>query len=174
MSEWASITGVMVNLTILGAAIVAVLKFRLFSLLSHRFRSEVACAHSELPDGRILFRGDYIVHNTGERPITLRAVDLQLVRVKEVQGGVIEPNVGAVLASRRIASNVESLRGLHRIEAGERSIFTLRCILDELEAVTFFVCRVEWPHRRDAAPYIGLYVKSDTPNRLQREVSRLQ
>ena len=169
-----SITNVLVNVTVLAAAVVAVVKFRLFNLFSHRFRAEVACAHSQLPGGRILFRGDYIVHNTGERPIALRTVDLRLLRARELDGGVIEPDEATVLAARVIASDRESVKGLHRIEAGERSIFTLRCILDQLDDVVFFVCRIGWPHRRDPAPYIGLYVTSDDRDELRREVSQLQ
>ena len=69
MGALETITKVLVNLALLAGALVAVVKFRLYNILGHRFRSEVACAHVDLADGRVLFRGNYIVHNTGERQI---------------------------------------------------------------------------------------------------------
>ena len=169
--HWETITGVLVDLTILAGAVLAVVKFRLYNLFGHRFRSEVICSHVALSDGRVLFRGNYIVHNTGERQIWLDGVNLKLLRTRTSSDGLIEPDDEGVLAERTLARGGEPYNGLHRLEAGERSIFTLRCVLNDLDDVVFFVCKIQWPYRRDPSPYIALYVKPQGGGEVQREVA---
>ena len=83
--QWATITKTLVNVTVLLGVIVAVVKFRVFNLFTPRFRSEITCTHTDLADGRTLFRGNYMVHNTGERPIWIQNVNLKLMRALEVE-----------------------------------------------------------------------------------------
>ena len=153
-----TISGVLVNVTILLGAAVAVIKFRLYNILGHRYRSEIACAHEELADGRILFRGNYIVHNIGERQIRINKVHLKLHKAA-LRNGIVEPD-DSVVAARTVVGAGGPRKGLQQIEAGERSIFTLRTIIDDLDEVTFFACRIDWDYHRIPSPYLGLYVKA--------------
>ena len=168
---WETITGTLVNVTVIVGALVAVVKLRLYNLLAHRFKSEVVCSHVNLADGRVLFCGDYIVHNTGDRQIWLKCVHLRLVCAKTTSDSLISPNEEAVLAERQLVRGGKPYKGLHRLEAGERSIFSLRCILDDLDDFTFFVCKFEWPYRRTPSPYISLYVKSQCQDDTHRKTA---
>ena len=151
------ITSILVECTILLAAIVGVIKFRLYQLFQHRYRSEFRCTHHELEGGRIIFEGDYIFHNTGERPISISEVELQLYTARSEEGKLV-PDEKRQLFSRVISSK-KGLEGLFDIQAGERSIFTIRCELPSLDDVVFVRCQLDWPHKRKPAPYYALYVK---------------
>ena len=157
---WVQITTIGVNLSLLLAAGVAVVKLRLFNLMSRRYRSEVSCRHHRLPSGRVVFEGNYVLHNTGERPMVVRSVDVRLVGARTADG-VLRPDEDRLLARRRFGSDEASMKGLFTIEAGERTIFPLQVELDDLEAVVFLLGGFTWPYRRDPAPYVKLYVPGD-------------
>jgi hypothetical protein len=164
-------TGTLVNVTIIIGALVAVIKLRLYNLLERRFRSEVQCSHAQLSDGRILFCGDYIVQNTGERQIWIEDVHLKLLGSKLTSDNLVIQNENVVLAARSLPRGHESYKGLHRLEAGERSIFPLRCIVNDLDEISFFVCKIMWPYTRTPSPYISLYVKSQGQHVIPKESS---
>lgn len=153
---WVSITTVAVNISLLLAAIVAVIKLRVFNLLSYRYRSEVECSHIALSSGKILFLGNYTIRNTGERPFDISAIELRLVGVR-LEGKILRPDYGRVLAEHRMGDVESGMKGLFRIEAGERTIFPLQAELDELDELVFLACRFRWPYGREPAPYIALY-----------------
>lgn len=153
---WVSITTVAVNLSLLLAAVVAVIKLRVFNLLSYRYKSEVKCSHHTLPSGKILFLGNYTIRNTGERPMDISSVELRLVGVRR-EGKIVRPDYERVLAEHVMGDVEDSMKGLFRIEAGERTIFPLQAELDKLDDVVFLACRFKWPYRREPAPYIALY-----------------
>ncbi len=155
-----TVTSVLVNLSVLAAAVVAVIKFRLLHILGRRYRSELQCTHHALQNGRVIFSAEYSIHNTGERPIALSCVTLRLHPAAR-EGVLLVPDRQTLLAERVLASADPDKRGLFRIEAGERSIFTLRCELPELNDVVFCFCQLSWPDRRDPAPYVGMYVSSN-------------
>ena len=157
---WATaniVTSVLVNMSVLAAAVVAVVKFRVFRMFSRRYRSELVCTHHALPNGRVIFVGEYSVHNTGERPIALLSVTLRLYpAAREVV--LLVPDRQALLAERILTPQEHGKRGLFQIEAGERSIFTLRCELPKLDDVVFLLCQLSWSDHREPAPYVGMYV----------------
>jgi hypothetical protein len=155
-----TVTSVLVNISVLAAALAALVKFRVFAMFSHRYRSELQCRHHVLPTGQIAFEADYSVHNTGERPIDLTSVTLQLC-ASATDGPLLVPDPGCVLAERVLGARDADKRGLFRIEAGERSIFTLRCVLAQLDTMVFVRCQLAWKDNRALAPYIGLYVRAD-------------
>ena len=159
-----TITSVLVNLSVLVAAVVAVIKFRLLHMLGRRYRSELQCTHHVAQNGRAIFIGDYSVHNTGERPITLSHVTLRLHPATR-EGVLLVPEQQTLLAERILTSADTGKRGLFQIEAGERSIFPLRCELPELNDVVFLLCQLSWSDRRDPAPYVGMYVPSKVVTR---------
>lgn len=152
----ASVTSVLVNLSILAAAIVAVVKFRVLHMFSRRYRSELQCTHHQV-GGRVVFVGEYTVHNTGERPIALSRVTLRLHPAAR-DGALLVPDKGTLLAERVLAPANAGMGGLFQIEAAERSIFTLRCELPELNDVVFLLCQLSWSDSREPAPYVGIYV----------------
>lgn len=152
------ITSILVNLTILTAALVAAIKLQLYNLLERRFRTEFRATHIELGNGAILFEGDYVIHNTGERPIKLSKVDLGLYGVQNIQGQ-LEINREKEIFRRVITAENTDLEGLFHLQPGERSIFTIRCQLSDLEDMTFIRCQFEWPYKRKSGSYLSLYIR---------------
>jgi len=153
-----TVTSVLVNVSVLAAAIAAAVKLRVFRLLSRRYRSELVCRHHVLANGRVVFVGEYTVHNTGERPLALTRVALRLHGAVH-QGVLLAPDERTLLAERAFTPADADKRGLFHIEAGERSIFTLRCELPQLDEVVFLMCQLSLVGRADPAPFIGLYVR---------------
>ena len=155
-----TVTSVLVSVSVLAAAIAAAIKFRILHLLARRYRSELSCHHHVLADRRIVCVVEYAVQNTGERPIAFTQVSLTLhPSVRE--HALLVPDPDTVLAQRILIPS-PATRGLFLVEAGERSIFSLRCELPELPEITFVLCQLSWPDRRAAAPFIGMYVARDS------------
>ena len=150
------ISGFLVDCTLLAAAVMAVIRFRLFNVLGHRWRSELACMHWELDDGGVIFVADYTLQNTGQRPLHLRSVSLTLVGTK-LEGPLLAPDTDRVFAQRTLRSDDPALPGLFQIEPGERTIYTLRCRVDSLDDLVFVLCGFDLKHRRVPAAYRGLY-----------------
>jgi hypothetical protein len=55
LSKLKEISGLLVDLAILAGALAAVVKFLLFNMLGHRWRSELTCVHYEFPDLSVIF-----------------------------------------------------------------------------------------------------------------------
>lgn len=156
-----TITSVLEHLSILLAAIAAAIKFRMLHLLSHRYKSELACRHHVLSDGQVVFEADYTVNNTGERPMYLSGVSLRLCAAQS-RDRLLLPDEERVFAERLHKPADSDKRGLFQIEAGERSTFTIRTMLKNLEPVTFVWCQLSWRQKRLPAPYVGMYVRDDS------------
>ncbi len=157
MESFEKITAILVDITILLAALVGVIKFRLYQLFRRRYRTEFRATHHELDGGKVIFEGDYIVQNTGERPIAISKVELE-IRAARSEKGLLVPDEGSEIFKRTMDRNPK-LKGLFDIHAGERSIFTIRCELPKLDDVVFVVCHLTWPHKREPSPFYALYVK---------------
>jgi hypothetical protein len=155
-----TITSVLEHVSILLAAIAAAIKFRMLHLLSHRYKSELQCHHYVLSDQQIVFEAEYTVNNTGERPLYLTGVSLRLCSAQS-RDGLLLPDQERVFAERLHQPADSDKRGLFQIEAGERSMFTIRTLLTNLEPVTFVSCQLSWQNRRQPAPYVGMYVRED-------------
>ena len=67
-------------------------------------------------------------------------------------GELIEPDDSRVIAARTVRSGDEALKGIFRIEAGERTIFTLRSRLDRLDDYVFVICTFSTPAQRTPKP----------------------
>jgi hypothetical protein len=175
-------------LAVLAAAVVAVIKFRVYNVLSPRYRSELVCNHYVLPDSKVLFVADCTIHNTGDLPIDFDSVTLQLraeiprpltpkCKPKDKDDTLIGADEDQFVIERVIDTTDNVRRELLHIEAGERSIFPLRCKLAELPQVVFVHCVLSWKQSwledwlgdwwktREPAPYRGIYVRNH-PGRL--------
>jgi hypothetical protein len=150
---------IVVNVVLLIGALAAVIKFRLFNILGHRWRSELACSHYVLPDSSVIFTADYTLHNTGQRPLRVTGITMRLIGVRQ-EGGLIVPDESRVYARRLMRPDEPALKGLFQIETGERTIFTLRTKLPALDEAVFVDCDFSLPHKRIPAAYRGFYVKS--------------
>jgi hypothetical protein len=168
--SWAGahdVTGVLVDITLLLGAVAAVLKFRLFNLLGHRWHSTLECAHYDLPDRSILFTADYIVTNRGQRPLRLRAVSLRLVRTRR-EGVLLLADETRPLAERVIRPSDPGMRGNLQIEPGERTIFTLRATLPELPDAVFVLCALDPLAKRPFTTFRGFYSRWPPSRRVSR------
>jgi len=161
------VTSVLVDVTLLMGAVAAVLKFRLFNLLGHRWHSTLECAHYEFPDRSILFTADYTVTNRGQRPLRLRAVSLRLVRVRR-DGVLLLADETSPLAERVIRPSDPGMRGNLQIEPGERTIFTLRTTLADLPDAVFVLCALDPVAKRPFTTYRGFYSRWPPTRRVTR------
>jgi hypothetical protein len=168
--SWAGVkevTSVLVDVTLLLGAVAAVFKFRLFNLLGHRWHSTLECAHYELPDRSIVFTADYTVTNRGQRPLRLRAVSLRIVRARR-DGPLLLADETQPLAERTIRPSDTGMRGNLQIEAGERTIFTIRAVLAELPDVVFVLCALDPVAKRPFTTYRGFYSRWRPTRRVTR------
>lgn len=156
--ELDTVSGVLVNAAVLAGAIAAMVKFHLFNLFGHRWRSDLECKHFELPDGDVVFTADYTITNTGERPLFLSRVTIRLLPA--IRDGVqLKADLENCLAERVMDPAQSTLKGLFQVEPGERAIFPLRCMLPALDPVVFVQCGFELPNKRVPAAFLGFYVK---------------
>lgn len=148
----------LVNLTILGGALVAAYKFRVFDVMGHRYRSEVWCASTpagEDEPGRILFVGNFIIHNTGDRPLKIREVRLFLIEPCEDDVTIDSDRAREPLLRRKFEA--DSGTSWLRIGAGERSIYPMRGYVDRVTGPLIFKCEFEWKHRGQPSEFAWLY-----------------
>ena len=99
VNDWHEATGLLVDIVLLIGAIGAAIKFRLFNVLGFRWRSELTCTHYELPDSSIIFTADYVINNTGQRPLKLKNVTLRLTGARK-DGALLMPDEDRTYATR--------------------------------------------------------------------------
>lgn len=155
-------SGFLVDLVLLIGAIGAAIKFRLFNILGFRWRSELACSHTNLSDASVIFTADYTLCNTGQRPLRLSEVRMRLTAAKQ-EGVLLFPDEDRVYAERVMHPEDAALKGLFQIEPGERTIFVLRTKLSELDDAVFVLCEFTIPQKRIPGAFRGFYVKSHPP-----------
>src|SRR5947209_6048575 len=80
------------TLTVLVAAALAAIKFKIFEVWKQRYRTEMQCRHMALPNGETVFIAEYSIWNTGERPISIDRVSLGICRAKKEDGGHLVPD----------------------------------------------------------------------------------
>lgn len=150
----------LVNLTIIAGAVVAAYKFQVFDVLAHRFRSEVWCTSTPVGDGkpgRFLFVGNYVIHNTGERPLKVTKVTLQLLEPFP-EDRVIDSDrtdKESPLAERVFETDAGT--SWFKIRGGERSIYPIRAYVDRIDGPVVFLCTFHWKHRGDPSEFAWLY-----------------
>ncbi|HYJ06435.1 MAG TPA: hypothetical protein VEX43_14965 [Chthoniobacterales bacterium] len=159
INDWHEATGLLVDIVLLIGAIGAAIKFRLFNVLGFRWRSELTCTHYELPDSSIIFTADYVINNTGQRPLKLKNVTLRLTGARK-EGVLLMPDESRTYATRVFESGNPALKGLFQIEPGERTIFPFRAQLASLDDAVFVLCEFALEQKRTPGAYRGFYVKS--------------
>lgn len=152
-------SALLVDVVILIGALGAAIKFRLFNILGFRWRSDLECAHYLLPNSSVIFTADYIVNNTGQRPLRLKNVTIRLASVRQ-EGALLIPDEDRICATRVFEPGNPALKGLFEIEPGERTIFPLRAQLPSLDDAVFVLCEFSLEQKRIPAAYRGFYVKS--------------
>jgi hypothetical protein len=152
--SWLSI---LVDLTVLVGAVAAAYKFRVFDVLGQKYRSEVWCGSTATGSGegpRVLFVGNYVIHNTGSRPLKITRVTLSL-REFVGEDRILDSDDARELVRREYAT--DSGVSWFKVGAGERSIFPLRCYLDSIEGPLVLVCTFEWLHGGAPSEFAWLY-----------------
>lgn len=151
-------SGFLVDVVLLIGAIAAAVKFRLYNILGHRWRSELTCTHYVLPDSSVIFTADYTVSNTGQRPLRLKDVTIRLTGARQ-EGSLLIPDESRIYSSRIFQTGNPAFKGLFQIEPGERTIFPLRTKLPVLDDAVFVLCEFSLEQRRVPAAYRGFYVR---------------
>ncbi len=164
LSELHDATGILVDIALLIGALAAAIRFRLFNVLGHRWRSELTCSHHELPDSSVIFTADYTIHNTGQRPLRLKEVRIRMTGVRQ-DGALLVPDESRVHAVRIMKSGDPALKGLFQLEPGERTIFTLLTKLPDIDEAVFVLCDFSLSHKRVPSAFRGFYVKSRPASR---------
>ncbi len=163
LEQFHHLTGTLVDSVLLLGAIAAVIKFRLFNILGYRWRSELECSHSVLPDSSVIFTADYTIFNTGQRPLQISDVTLRVTAAK-LEAELLIPDEDTVYAERVFQPSDPALKGLFQIEPGERTIFPIRAKLSTLDDAVFVLCGFKFPSKkRVPASYRGFYAKSHPP-----------
>ena len=158
MKDLQEVSGFLVNIVLLVGAVVAVIKFRLFNILGHRWRSDLTCNHYELPDSTVVFTADYTIINTGQRPLRLSTVTIRLTAAR-IDASLVLPDESQTFATRIFQAGEPALKGLFQIEPGERTIFPIRAHLPSLADLVFVLCEFTLQQKRVPAGYRGFYVK---------------
>ena len=152
-----SLLDLLVSLTIIAGGLAAAYKFRVFDVMAHRYRSEVWCTSTPVAEsepGRFLFVGNFVIHNTGDRPLKVTRVRLSLEKPYE-EDNIIDTERTSEIVVRELASDAGT--SWFKIRAGERSIFPLRVYLDELPGPVIFRCTFSWKHRGQPSMFAWLY-----------------
>ena len=155
------ISGIIVDAIVLLGAIAAAVKFRIFNVFGYRWRTELTCSHCELPDGATIFVADYVIHNTGQRPLKVSSVKIRVTSAKQ-EGLLLVPDQSKLIAERVMRAGDPTLKGIFQIEPGERTIFTLRAKLPHLDEVVFADCDFSTLALRTPSMFRGLYIKCQT------------
>lgn len=150
--------GTFVDLTILFGALAAAYKFRVFDVLGFKYRSEVWCEAAPVgPDGQapVLFVGNYVIHNTGSRPLKISWVKLRLLRLVPDEKGILDSDNGIELVVRTF--DRDGGVSWFRVGAGERSIYPLRCHLPAIDGTLALECTFGWKHGGEPSGFVWLY-----------------
>lgn len=151
--------GFLVDLTILFGALAAAYKFRVFDVLGHKYRSEVWCGSAPLGSdegGRVLFVGNYVIHNTGNRPLKISWVSLRLLQLHEPgEDGILDSSRSRELVKRTF--DKDGGVSWFRVGAGERSIYPLRCHLPSIDGTLALECKFGWKHGGEPSEFVWLY-----------------
>src|SRR5262249_9796451 len=157
----------------LAAALVGAVKFKVFQIWKHTYRTEMQCSHVAVSGGETIFIAEYSIHNTGDRPLSIERVQLQLCPARQVPGGhLMRDRDTNLLMPTLFACREQDAPGdkhfkpmgsLGEIQKGERSTFTLRCRLRELPDAFFVFGEFNWARswfQPDRAPsfYSSLYI----------------
>lgn len=154
-----NVADIVVAITISAGAIAAAIKYQMFRIFSHRWESDLVCRDRILASGQVLFVAEYTVQNRGQRPLRLRSIDLKVMRSRLTEGTrLLRPDHDGVISQRRVPDEVGNSGNLD-VQPGERSIFTLRCLLPDLPDVVFVECLLSLPHRRRPALFVGLHAR---------------
>lgn len=158
LGKLGNLSGIIVDIIVIVGAGFAVIKFQLFNVLGHRWRSELVSTHHDLPDNSAVFTTDYTINNTGERPLLMKKVTIRIAAARQ-DGVLLLPDETRILAERIFADDDPRFTGLFQIEPGERSIFPLRAKFPNLEEVIFVLCDFTLVQKRKPGAYRGIYVR---------------
>jgi len=173
------------TLAVLVAAIVGAIKFKIFGMWKHAYRTEMECHHFIVSSGETVFIAEYSIYNTGERPISIDRVQLQLCRAAAIHGGHLVPDRASDILMPTAFTcddlgpdkHFKPIGSLGEIKKEERSIFTLRCSLRDLPDVFFVIGEFHWkrsmfqPDRKPSF-YSSMYIKTPADNVPQKTLAQ--
>jgi hypothetical protein len=154
------LTGIVVDVALLIGAVAAGVRYRLFNIFGYRWRTDVISKHVELADGSVIFLVDYVINNSGRRPLKVSEVVIT-VHPSTQDGQLLVPDESKAIAARTVRAGDKALKGIFQIEPGERTIFTLRARLDRLDDYVFIICTFATPAQRTPTVYRSFYIKSE-------------
>jgi len=173
------------KIIVLSTAFVAAIKFKVFQLWKQSYRTEMQCGHEITSAKDVVFWADYSIINTGDRPLHVERVQLELRQAEEKDHNLVPGRqtlnglLPTVIAREQEADQYTGKThfkpiGTHGfIGKGERAIFTLRCRIAELPDVVFVVGKF-WERsglfktgQSEGSSYISMYLRSSDSSAAQ-------
>lgn len=141
-----------VALLSIGGSIFAIIKFKIYRLFERRYKTEVEVKTKYSNDGELIVICTYIIHNTGDLPINVSNISLNLYGSKTDNNRIICDKSKSLLL-KEFNSTQDDYSGLMKISAGERSEFPIRGIFENPSEVLFVYGNFKWNHKREPSIY---------------------
>ena len=151
-----NILEIVVNITVIIAAVFAVIKFQIYEVLTPRYNTDMKVEKEYIDDDKIYLVCTYLIENTGEIPISLLNVSLNFYEAKEdIDGQIKCLEEGNSLPQRVFKASNSRYRDLMKISAGEIFEFPIRGIFNkEREVQALFIYgSFKWKHKKKTFPY---------------------
>ncbi|MEM8556799.1 MAG: hypothetical protein AAGG50_03045 [Bacteroidota bacterium] len=157
-----TLSSILVNTFVVFAAIFGAYQFRMHRKYQNRYNTYVKCNHYVNDNDEILLEAKYYVNNLGDRPISLSRVEIKAMNVLKFENGVAILDYNNIICERTITRKDLVSRGIFDIQAEERSIFTMRCLLNDLDPIIMVACEIEWVSDREPSTFSSLYIRDKT------------
>lgn len=159
VDKWDKWSSVIERVAVLIAMLAAAVKLKVFGQWQEEVRTEME-SHCRVA-GDALVWADYTITNIGDRPFDVRCVRLVLCDAKVDSGGHLLPDEQKAFATTFFAESPEKAASFDRefdgsrhhfkqieplgsLRKGERTIFTLRCRLNQELPEVFFIAATWW------------------------------
>ena len=163
MDEVKSILDFALSTIAIVGAFFAVVKFKIHRAFERRYMTDIQVNSHQSNDGELYIICTYIIHNTGELPISLSEVSLDIYDF-EISENELKCDESKSLVSKQFKSSETKYSGLMKISAGERSEFPIRGAFSEKKKVLFVYGNFKWEHKRKPSIYHQTILVGNTIN----------
>lgn len=145
MSTFVNITSILVNITVIIAAVFAVFKVPLYQILAPRYNTDMKVEQKYTIDGKLYVICTYVIENSGKVPIDLLEVSLQFYEGNDYYK--VDKNTGEFrcielpnhLPKRTFHQSEKKYKHLMKLSPGEKSEFPIRAVFNNYEKEYIFI-----------------------------------